>query len=155
MGVAFFLSVAWIGGFSFLMVWWITVVGSALGIPTAIMGLTILAIGTSVPDLLESIIVAKQGKGDMAVSSPLGSNIFDITVGLPLPWLLYTIIYQSSIEVGTEGLFLSVIMLFAMLASCVTVIAWMNWKMSKELGIAFFILWLIFLTVSLINEYVF
>lgn len=46
------------------------------------MGLTILAAGTSIPDLITSVIVARKGLGDMAVSSSVGSNIFDITVGL-------------------------------------------------------------------------
>ena len=50
------------------------------------MGLTFLAAGTSVPDLLTSVIVARQGQGDMAVSSSIGSNIFDVLVGLPFPW---------------------------------------------------------------------
>ena len=45
------------------------------------MGLTFLAAGTSIPDLITSVLVAKQGLGDMAVSSSIGSNIFDITVG--------------------------------------------------------------------------
>ena len=54
-----------------------------------IMGLTFLAAGTSVPDLLTSVIVARMGEGDMAVSSSIGSNIFDICFGLPVPWLLY------------------------------------------------------------------
>ena len=36
------------------------------------MGLTVLAAGTSVPDLMTSVIVARQGKGDMAVSSSIG-----------------------------------------------------------------------------------
>ena len=49
------------------------------------MGLTILAAGTSVPDLLTSVAVTKNGEGDMAVSSSIGSNIFDVTMGLPLP----------------------------------------------------------------------
>jgi sodium/potassium/calcium exchanger 2 len=56
------------------------------------MGLTILAAGTSVPDLLSSVIVAKQGLGDMAVSSSIGSNIFDVAFGLPVPWLLFAIV---------------------------------------------------------------
>ena len=46
-----------------------------------VMGLTFLAAGTSVPDLITSVLVAQQGKGDMAVSSSVGSNIFDVTVG--------------------------------------------------------------------------
>ena len=46
------------------------------------MGLSFLAAGTSVPDLITSVIVARKGLGDMAVSSSVGSNIFDITIGL-------------------------------------------------------------------------
>lgn len=48
------------------------------------MGLTILAAGTSVPDLITSVIVARKGFGDMAVSSSVGSNLFDVTCGLVL-----------------------------------------------------------------------
>jgi sodium/potassium/calcium exchanger 2 len=68
------------------MVWWATIFGDVCGIPQAVMGLTVLAAGTSVPDLMTSIIVARQGYGDMAVSSSIGSNIFDILIGLPIPW---------------------------------------------------------------------
>ena len=46
-----------------------------------IMGLTFLAAGTSIPDLITSVIVARKGFGDMAVSSSVGSNIFDVTAG--------------------------------------------------------------------------
>jgi Ca2+/Na+ antiporter len=60
-----------------------------IGMPDEVMGYTFLAAGTSVPDLMSSVIVAKQGLGDMAVSSSIGSNIFDITFGLPLPWFFW------------------------------------------------------------------
>lgn len=73
------------------MVGWAECIGETLGIPPYIMGLTFLAAGTSVPDLLSSVIVARRGLGDMAISSSIGSNIFDILVGLPLPWLSYCI----------------------------------------------------------------
>lgn len=56
-------------------------VGETIGISEEIMGLTILAAGTSIPDLITSVIVARKGLGDMAVSSSVGSNIFDITMG--------------------------------------------------------------------------
>lgn len=59
-------------------------VGETIGITEEIMGLTILAAGTSIPDLITSVIVARKGLGDMAVSSSVGSNIFDITVGYDL-----------------------------------------------------------------------
>jgi Ca2+/Na+ antiporter len=88
--LSFFLAIGWIGVFSFLMVTWAEIIGNTIGIPSVIMGLTVLAAGTSVPDLLSSVIVARRGSGDMAVSSSIGSNIFDILVGLPIPWILYS-----------------------------------------------------------------
>ena len=52
------------------------------------MGLTVLAAGTSVPDALSSVLVARNGQGNMAVCNGLGSNIFNILLGLGLPWLV-------------------------------------------------------------------
>ncbi|XP_041574347.2 sodium/potassium/calcium exchanger 1 isoform X3 [Taeniopygia guttata] len=89
--ITFFGSILWIAAFSYLMVWWAHQVGETIGISEEIMGLTILAAGTSIPDLITSVIVARKGLGDMAVSSSVGSNIFDITVGLPVPWFLFSI----------------------------------------------------------------
>ena len=89
--VSFILAIVWVGVYSKYMVDGATIVGATVGIPDVVMGLTFLAAGTSVPDLLSSVIVAKRGEGDMAVSSSIGSNIFDILVGLPFPWLLYTL----------------------------------------------------------------
>ncbi|KAI5163808.1 Sodium/Potassium/Calcium Exchanger 1 [Manis pentadactyla] len=79
--ITFLGSIMWIAMFSYLMVWWAHQVGETIGISEEIMGLTILAAGTSIPDLITSVIVARKGLGDMAVSSSVGSNIFDITVG--------------------------------------------------------------------------
>ena len=68
------MSIVWIMVFSYLMVWWATVVGKTVGISDAVMGLTFLAAGTSVPDLITSVLVARQGHGDMAVSSSIGQT---------------------------------------------------------------------------------
>lgn len=101
--LSFFLSIGWIGGFSYFMVTWAEVIGNTIGIPSVIMGLTVLAAGTSVPDLLSSVIVARRGNGDMAVSSSIGSNIFDILVGLPVPWLIFSVWPndKNTVEVST------------------------------------------------------
>jgi Ca2+/Na+ antiporter len=72
--LTFAISILWIMVFSYLMVWWATVVGKTVGISDAVMGLTFLAAGTSVPDLITSVLVAKQGHGDMAVSSSIGQQ---------------------------------------------------------------------------------
>ncbi|CAG5015121.1 unnamed protein product [Parnassius apollo] len=79
--ITFIGSIVWIAFFSYLMVWWANVAGATAQIPPEVMGLTLLAAGTSVPDLITSVIVARKGFGDMAVSSSVGSNIFDVTVG--------------------------------------------------------------------------
>ncbi|MEQ2161155.1 hypothetical protein GOODEAATRI_006932, partial [Goodea atripinnis] len=79
--ITFIGAICWIAFFSYLMVWWAHQVGETFYITEEIMGLTILAAGTSIPDLITSVIVARKGLGDMAVSSSVGSNIFDITVG--------------------------------------------------------------------------
>jgi K+-dependent Na+/Ca+ exchanger-like protein len=97
--LSFVLSIIWIGVFSYYMVDWAETIGHTIGIPSVIMGLTLLAAGTSVPDLLTSVIVAKMGEGDMALSSSIGSNIFDILVGLPVPWIAYSALNDTSITV--------------------------------------------------------
>jgi len=101
---AFLLSIAWIGAFAYFMVSWAEVIGATLSIPDVVMGLTILAAGTSVPELLSSVIVARRGQGDMAVSSSIGSNIFDILVGLPVPWFLYIVWPDTATSVTVSAL---------------------------------------------------
>lgn len=98
--LSFILSIVWIGIFSYFMVGWAEILGNTMGVPSVVMGYTVLAAGTSVPDLLSSVIVARMGEGDMAVSSSIGSNIFDILVGLPLPWLLFTIVKSKPVVVS-------------------------------------------------------
>ena len=125
-------------------VWWATSIGRTLGIPDEIMGLTLLAAGTSVPDLLTSVLVAMKGEGDMAVSSSIGSNIFDVTVGLPLPWLIFCIVKQKNVEVGAKGVGTSIVVLVLMLVAVVGSVSAFGWKMSKNLGTTMFVLYVIF-----------
>uniref|UniRef100_A0A3B5MG87 Sodium/potassium/calcium exchanger 1 n=1 Tax=Xiphophorus couchianus TaxID=32473 RepID=A0A3B5MG87_9TELE len=150
--ISFIGSIFWIGIFSYLMVWWAHQVGETIGISEEIMGLTILAAGTSIPDLITSVIVARKGLGDMAVSSSVGSNIFDITVGLPVPWLIYTVIYGKPVAVSSNGLFCAIVLLFLMLLFVIISIAACRWKMSKKLGVTMFALYFVFLILSVLLE---
>ncbi|KAF6726533.1 Sodium/potassium/calcium exchanger 2 [Oryzias melastigma] len=146
-------SICWIAFFSYLMVWWAHQVGETFWITEEIMGLTILAAGTSIPDLITSVIVARKGLGDMAVSSSVGSNIFDITVGLPFPWLLFNIINDfKPVEVSSNGLFCAIVLLFLMLLFVIMSIAACKWRMSKLLGFLMFLLYFVFLVVSVMLE---
>ena len=51
---------------------------TALGVSTAVIGLTVVAIGTSLPELATTAIAAYRGYGDMAIGNVVGSNIFNI-----------------------------------------------------------------------------
>uniref|UniRef100_A0A673AEI3 Sodium/calcium exchanger membrane region domain-containing protein n=1 Tax=Sphaeramia orbicularis TaxID=375764 RepID=A0A673AEI3_9TELE len=151
--ITFVGAICWIAGFSYLMVWWAHQVGETIGITEEIMGLTILAAGTSIPDLITSVIVARKGLGDMAVSSSVGSNIFDITVGLPFPWLLWSIFRGlKPVQVSSNGLFCAIVLLFLMLLFVIISIAACKWRMSKLLGFIMFMLYFVFLVVSVMLE---
>lgn len=50
----------------------------------------------SLQDAISSILVARDGFGDMAVSNAIGSNVFDINLGLGLPFLIRTIIDKGA-----------------------------------------------------------
>lgn len=53
-------------------------IASGLGVSQRIIGLTVLAVGTSLPELFTSIIAARKGETDLALGNLLGSNIFNI-----------------------------------------------------------------------------
>lgn len=151
--VAFIQSIACIGGFSWFMVDWAEIVGVTFGIPDVLMGLTVLAAGTSVPDLLSSVIVARRGQGDMAVSSSVGSNIFDILVGLPLPWLIYSAVYMGdSVEINSDGVVLNLVILIVMLVLVILSVHCQGWKLTKVLGGIMFLLYVGFLANAIYRE---
>jgi len=69
------------------------------------MGLVFIAAGASVPDAIASLIVAREGLGDMALTNAIASNVFDILICLGLPWFLKTAIVDpgSSVKVTSRG----------------------------------------------------
>ena len=76
------------GGASHLLVESSLALGDMLGIDGVIMGFVVIAAGTSIPDTALSVISAKKGQYDAAVSNVFGSNIFDICVCLSIPILI-------------------------------------------------------------------
>ncbi|KAG9275408.1 sodium/potassium/calcium exchanger 3 [Astyanax mexicanus] len=151
----FISSTLWIAGFSYIMVWMVTVIGFTLGIPDVIMGITFLAAGTSVPDCMASLIVARQGLGDMAVSNSIGSNVFDILVGLGLPWALQTLAidYGSVIHLNSRGLIISVGLLLASVFLTVLGVHLNKWTLDKRLGILCLLMYAVFLCFSILIEF--
>ncbi|XP_073970340.1 probable sodium/potassium/calcium exchanger CG1090 isoform X2 [Rhodnius prolixus] len=132
----FLVSMLWISFYSYIMVWMITIIGSTLGIPDTVMGLTFVAAGVSVPDALSSLAVVREGYGDMAVSNAVGSNVFDILICLGLPWFIKTSIIKpgSVVRVFSKGLTYSTLTLLSTVVFLVGVTHMNGWKMDKRYG---------------------
>ena len=128
-------------------------VSHILKIPEVIIALTVLAVGTSVPDMISSVIVAKQGRGGMAVSNAVGSNIFDILVGLGLPWLIYTIYSGQMISGDTSELTISISLLFVSVIFIFLALAIRRWVVGPQIGYFLIILYMLYVISELINVY--
>jgi len=141
----FFISILFIAGLSWILVESAIIISDVLAIPKVIVALTVLAVGTSVPDMISSVIVAKQGRGGMALSNAVGSNIFDILIGLGLPWSIIIIARNATVPVVTGELFVSVIWLFASVIIILALLVINNWSIGRKAGIFLISLYLIFL----------
>jgi len=89
----------------------------------------------------------------MAVSSSVGSNIFDVTVGLPVPWLFYALVFDKPVPVTSVGMVCSITLLFCMLMLVFFSILAFNWKMTKTMGLSMFAFYFGFVAVSLSLTY--
>ena len=73
---------------------------------------------------------------------------------LPVPWIIFSAVHQGTVmRVSNKGLFCSVLLLFLMLIAVVTAIAISKWRMSKLLGVTMFVLYVVFLVLSLLLQY--
>jgi len=154
--LCFLVSLCWIACFAFLLVWWVDILGRICHVPEIIMGFTILAAGTSIPDAVSSMAVARVGEGDMAVSSSIGSNIFDILVGLPVPWMIKTGIIEGGsyeIQIISPYLVFYIIMLLSMVFATIVSIHVLGWKLNKALAVVMIALYCLFLSIAMIVEF--
>lgn len=148
--LVFIVSIVSIAALSWILVEAAIVFSHVLNIPEAIIGLTVLAIGTSVPDLISSLIVARQGRGDMAISNAIGSNIFDILVGLGLPFMIAMLIYGGEIRARGQNLFESSMILFASVAVFAVLLLIKRWKINWVTGVVLLGLYLFYLVREII-----
>ena len=118
LSISFVLVLIWLGVLTFICVDSAEKMGNCLKISEDVMGLTLLAIGSSLPDCFSSVLAAKQGKGEMAVSNALGSNVFDINICIGVSFLLKSIIsgFKSISVERDEGFELFIAALFVLLA---------------------------------------
>ena len=75
-------------GSSNLLVWGASGIATTLGVSELVIGLTIVALGTSLPELAASIASLKKGKPDLAIGNVIGSNLFNSLAVIGLPAVL-------------------------------------------------------------------
>lgn len=152
----FSLSILFIGLCTYLMVDSTSRVGVIVHIPPFAMALVFLAAGTSIPDALGSIAVAKQGEGDMAVCNALGSNVFDILVGLGIPWLIKTGIMGKRVTFPGKwdeliyDIFVLIIVLFMFVGSLVI----NRWYLTRKVGFLLLSFYLVFILYNILAVWV-
>jgi len=71
------------------LVWGATGIAHLMGVSDLIIGLTIVAIGTSLPELAASLVSALKNEHDIAVGNILGSNMFNLLAVLAMPGLIH------------------------------------------------------------------
>lgn len=82
-------------------------VATYFGVPERIIGLTVVAIGTSLPELVTSVVAARKGETDIAVGNIIGSNIFNIlliggisSLVYPLPFVIDKNMVDALVALG-------------------------------------------------------
>ena len=76
--LAIVVGVGLLAGGSTLLVQGAVGIASALGVSETVIGLTIVAAGTSTPELVTSLVASKRGRDDIAIANVVGSNIFNV-----------------------------------------------------------------------------
>lgn len=113
-------------------------VAKAFNISDKIIGLTIIAIGTSLPELVTSVVAAKKGNSDIAIGNIIGSNIFNILLIIGISAILSPINYN--VEYNIE----LVILLFSMMLLAIFPFIRPKNEMSRKNGIIYLILYVMY-----------
>lgn len=99
-----------------------TAIAKAIGMSERFIGLTIVALGTSLPELVTSVSAALKGKADIAIGNIVGSNIFNILFVVGTSALITPVIFASSFVID------------GMIALAAMVLLWLCVFKDRELG---------------------
>lgn len=86
--LAFAVGLVLLVGSSRLLVWGASEIALSLGVPELIIGLTIVAVGTSLPELAATVASAVRGHAEIAMGNIVGSNLFNLLAVMAMPGLL-------------------------------------------------------------------
>lgn len=111
-----------------------SVVAASFGLSQTLIGLTVVALGTSLPELVTSIVAAKKNEVDMALGNVIGSNIFNILLVLGVASAI------SPIEFMAENM-IDIVILVVM-SVLVWVFAWSKKKLVRWEGISMVVIYI-------------
>merc|ERR1711879_190464 len=110
----------------------------------SLLGLTLTAIGTSFPNCVASVIVARRGQCSMAIANSLGSNIQNVFLALGFPWLANALISGGSFKQGTAGIGAGVISMAGSLGLFVFALMFNRCKLSRFPAVIFLVAYAVF-----------
>jgi K+-dependent Na+/Ca+ exchanger-like protein len=120
-GLTFFLAMVWVTACTEVVLTICEELALNLNMTHELMGVTLVALGTSVPDAIASVILTQHGMLSGALCNAIGSQVINISLGVGLPFLIYDSITGKSIHIDPGNvqvvmalLFLSVSLFFAL-----------------------------------------
>ena len=94
-GISFVMSVFWIWLFANIMIDLLKCLGLLTGLPTTLLGLTVLAWGNSIGDLMANTSIARKGYVEMALTGCYASPLFNILLGLGIATVKSNLLIQD------------------------------------------------------------
>jgi cation:H+ antiporter len=101
-----------------------TKVAAALGVSDAVIGLTVVAMGTSMPELATSVVAARKGNSGIAIGNVLGSNVFNILLVIGLTGVINPMHIQGITWIDLSMLILSMVLLLLFSYTKYTIARW-------------------------------
>ncbi|MCH2336408.1 MAG: calcium/sodium antiporter [Pseudomonadales bacterium] len=98
-------------------------IANQLGVDELIVGLTVIAIGTSLPELAASVTAAVKGHAEIAIGNVIGSNILNILAVLAVPALMHPVAVDSIViwrDYGVMALLTLILVIFAQLRGAIS-----------------------------------
>lgn len=120
-----------------------TEIARYLGVPGRIIGLTIVAFGTSLPELSTCIVAAIKKKSDLVVGNIIGSNIFNILFVLGVAGMVGTIPFDYN--------FISDAIIATLVACVLWIVSVRNHKIGRWSGILFVVLYVVYIAHLVLN----
>ena len=142
--LTFIMVLVWLAAMAYAMVYGADNFARVLCIPEDIMGLTITAMGASLPSLFSSVIAAKQGMANMAISNAFGANLCSILLALGIPMFVSACI-DGRYESTSDAIFLAAVVLIIALVIFIIVAAFSKFVLTWVHGIGLLVLYVILL----------